>query len=64
MIKIKHLLLMLVFVIASGISIICQAQPGDPPPPEIPIDGGISLLIIAGALLGAKKIYDISKKEN
>jgi hypothetical protein len=28
------------------------------PPPCIPIDGGISLLIAAGALYGAKKSYD------
>ncbi|HPQ07815.1 MAG TPA: hypothetical protein PK995_01150 [Bacteroidia bacterium] len=32
--------------------------PGCWPPPCIPIDGGISLLIAAGALYGAKKSYD------
>lgn len=32
------------------------------PPPCIPIDGGISLLIAAGALYGGKKIYDKHKQ--
>lgn len=44
-----------------------MAQPGGPggpggppcwPPPCIPIDGGLSLLIGAGALLGGKKAWD------
>jgi hypothetical protein len=32
------------------------------PPPCIPIDGGISILIAAGAAFGGKKIYDLRKK--
>ena len=32
------------------------------PPCPVPIDGGISLLLIAGAAYGGKKIYDLSKK--
>jgi hypothetical protein len=32
------------------------------PPPCIPIDGGITLLMAAGAAFGAKKIYDSRKK--
>ena len=36
--------------------------PGCWPPPCVPIDGGLSFLIAAGALYGGKKIYDISKK--
>jgi hypothetical protein len=31
------------------------------PPPCVPIDGGISFLLVAGALYGGKKMYDISK---
>lgn len=31
------------------------------PPPCIPIDGGISVLIIAGAALGLKKTHDSYK---
>ncbi len=40
--------------------------PGGPacwPPPCIPIDGGISILMAAGAAYGAKKIYDSRKKQ-
>ena len=38
--------------------------PGCWPPqtPCVPIDNGIVFLIIAGTLLGAKTIYDFSKK--
>lgn len=38
------------------------AQPGNPTNP-VPLDGGISLLIAAGAAFGAKKIYDARKKD-
>lgn len=31
------------------------------PPPCVPIDGGLSLLLAAGVLYGGKKVYDISK---
>ncbi|MBI4931932.1 MAG: hypothetical protein HY841_14315 [Bacteroidetes bacterium] len=34
-----------------------------PPPCSIPLDGGISLLIAAGAALGGKKIFDRRKKQ-
>jgi len=38
--------------------------PGGPPePPLIPIDGGASILLAAGALFGAKKIYDATKEK-
>ena len=32
------------------------------PPPCIPVDGGISYLIGAGLVLGAKRAYDIRKR--
>lgn len=40
------------------------AQGDDPIPPgaEIPIDGGILGLLAAGAVYGAKKIYDKRKQ--
>lgn len=34
------------------------------PPPCIPIDGGISLLIAAGAIYGGRKLYKNKKEEN
>lgn len=37
-----------------------MAQP--PAPPATPIDGGLSLLLGAGAMYGAKKVYDKRKK--
>ncbi len=34
------------------------------PPPCVPIDGGLSFLIVAGAAYGARKIYKSAKKAN
>lgn len=46
--------------------LLAQPGPGGPPPcwppPCIPIDGGLSLLIGAGALLGGKKAMDARKR--
>ena len=42
---------------------VAYAQPGNPTNP-IPLDGGISLLIAAGAAFGAKKIYDARKSQD
>lgn len=48
-----------------------MAGPPPPPPPpcgtppcpiNIPIDGGVSILIAAGLAYGAKKAYDYGKK--
>jgi hypothetical protein len=60
------------FAITLGVVLLVSfsaiAQPGGPggggdtDPDPIPIDGGISLLIGAGAALGAKKAYDLRKK--
>lgn len=49
-----------------------QAQPPDPgggagntpscfPPPCVPVDGGLSWLLIAGTIYGGKKIYNANK---
>lgn len=56
------------------IGFIAQATPPQPPsgggppdcwpPPCVPIDGGISLLIAAGAVYGGKKLYDYKKEKN
>ena len=37
--------------------------PGCWPPPCIPIDGGISLLIAAGVVYGGRKLYVIQKEK-
>ncbi|HEY1040023.1 MAG TPA: hypothetical protein VGF30_11490 [Bacteroidia bacterium] len=31
------------------------------PPPCVPIDGGVTFLLIAGAAYGTKKVYDLRK---
>lgn len=56
--------------------LICFAGPPPPPsgssggsfacwpPPCIPIDGGISLLIAAGAIYGGRKLYKNQQEKN
>ena len=39
------------------------AQPPPPPPQDIPIDGGLFLLIAAGATYGARKLYKQQREE-
>ena len=42
---------------------IAQAQPGgDPGDPDVPIDGGLTLLIAAGVGYGVKKVRDERRK--
>jgi len=58
------LLLTLLVVPAMGALMAQPGTGGGPacwPPPCIPIDGGLSLLIGAGALLGGKKALDARK---
>lgn len=66
------LITIILFLALSGIDVFAAGPPGPPngggggpacwPPPCVPIDGGLSFLLVAGALYGGKKIYDISKK--
>ena len=62
--------LIFLFVLAFGQTLF-SAPPPPPavnppcwPPPCIPIDGGITALIAAGAAYGAKKLYDKKKKDS
>ncbi len=58
------ILRVLLVVICLMVSANLMAQPGDPGgDPDIPIDGGIGLLIAAGALYGSKKMLDYRKKK-
>jgi len=67
----KHLYL-LIFIF--GVATVSLALPPPPPPPTdepgcwpppcIPIDGGISLLIAAGAIYGGRKLYSKQKEKN
>lgn len=63
-------------IIVFGFATFCMAAPAPPPsgatggapgcwpPPCIPIDGGISLLIAAGAIYGGRKLYSNQKEKN
>jgi hypothetical protein len=65
-----------IIIILIGFGSFCVAAPAPPPsggsgggpscwpPPCIPIDGGISLLIAAGAIYGGRKLYKNKKEEN
>jgi hypothetical protein len=48
-------------LILIGSVYVLQAQPLNPNNP-VPLDGGISLLVAAGALYGAKKLKDSRSK--
>jgi len=66
----KRLAFTLIFLFVMVCGQTLYSAPGPPPavnppcwpPPCIPIDGGISALIAAGAAYGAKKLYDRKKK--
>lgn len=48
---------------AAGMGMGMGAPCGGPfPPCPVPLDSGVVLLLIAGALFGAKKLYDSFKK--
>ncbi len=54
---IPGLLVLLFFAVNKAI-----AQGPGPPPGGIPIDGGLSLFLAAGAVAGAKLLYDARKQ--
>lgn len=64
----RFLLVLLFIAVFATIGIAAPPPPpagGGPqcwPPPCVPIDGGISLLIAAGAIYGGRKLYS-NKKE-
>lgn len=62
--KLKILLTAVILVCALGYapSLKAQPDPGPDPDTDVPIDGGVSLLVAAGVAYGAKKAYDKRKK--
>jgi hypothetical protein len=62
----KLKVIVLVMAIVFCLPMISEAQPPDPGgAPDVPLDGGISLVLIAGGIIGAKKVRDSKKnKEN
>ena len=65
-------ILLLIFIVSFASITIAQPAPPPPPidepgcwpPPCIPIDGGISLLVAAGAIYGGKKLYFNRREKN
>jgi hypothetical protein len=56
----KKILSVLAFTFFMSLPLISLAQPGgDDDVVDVPIDGGISLLVVAGVGYGAKKIYNL-----
>lgn len=58
----KRILLTCALVVG-GLSLYAQPDQGNPGGSPTPIDGGISLLIAAGAALGGKKAYEAYKNK-
>lgn len=58
----KRIILVFGLMLMTGLALQAQPSKGNPGAPA-PIDGGISLLIAAGAALGGKKAYDARKKK-
>jgi hypothetical protein len=57
----KYILTLLIFCCTT----LAMAQPGEPGDPDEPVPiTGIEILLAAGGLLGAKKIYDNKKNSN
>ncbi len=66
--KYRRYIFMLGLVVMTGLlnPLKSNAQPDagcDPLDPACPIDGGLSLLIAAGIGIGARKAYQLKKKE-
>ena len=64
----KNLLVIFTMVAAFTLLSVSELLAGPPPPPPpplaIPVDGGAAIILIAGAAIGAKKIYDLRKNVN
>ena len=56
--KLKVLLFVLMFMLIVPVLVYSQPTAPDGVDPDTPIDGGISLLLAAGGLLGAKKLRE------
>ena len=60
--KVRTLLTAVILICALSYAPSLQAQPDPGGDPDVPIDGGVSLLVAAGVAYGAKKAYDKRKK--
>lgn len=67
--NLRQLFLIAFFAVIGAVSYAAAPPPPPPgngpacwPPPCVPIDGGITLLMAAGAAYGAKKFHESRKK--
>jgi hypothetical protein len=60
----KVLFAFISFFFVSTMSIAQGDTGNDPDFPDVPIDGGLSLLLAAGAAYGGKKVYNYRKSKN
>ena len=58
-----NLYIILIMLICIALPMITMAQTDPPPPEDTPIDGGLTLLLAAGAAYGVKKYRDHKKKD-
>ena len=58
------LIFMMILLISPLFMELASAQPPPPPPQDIPLDGGLTLLIASGIAYGVRKLYKGQKAEN
>jgi hypothetical protein len=61
--KFRMIMSFLVLIIIFSMPMLAHAQPDPGGDPDVPIDGGLSLLVAAGVGYAAKKGYDKKKKK-
>lgn len=62
----KNKTILLAFLTISSVflsQIVLANLPPEPPAEPVPIDGGLSLLLVAGAALGGKKVWNARQKK-
>ena len=62
--KKRDIYVTLIMLICMAIPMITLAQGGPEDPNDVPIDGGLSLLVAAGAAYGVKKYREHKKKNS
>lgn len=61
--RFKNVVTLLIVLLISNFTI-AQDGPGDDPDiPTIPLDGGLSILLVAGAAYGGKKVHEYRKRK-
>lgn len=63
MIQFKHILLVFVCIFGFALNSLCSSENPDHLK-RVPIDGGVSALIVAGVAYGVKKYRDYRKSRN